>query len=319
MYALTFSRFGDASVLEYREMPTPQPQAGQVLVEMRAIGLNFADIYRRKGNYHLMGQAPYIAGYEGSGVVVDCNGVEGVSVGDQVAFADVPFAQAQYVAVPATHIIPLPNDIGFELAASLLLQGMTAYYLSHDSHQVRAGEFVVVHAASGGVGQLLTQLCHFRGARVIGLTSSRSKEDAIRQFGAEVVFNLQDDWPRKVLAYTRKGADVVYDSVGTTLLGSVAATREFGHIVFYGMSGGNPVFVDPRLLMDSSKSLSGGDLWSYLKTHAQRIARAEAIFDLVRKGHLKLAEPKRFGLSQGRAAHEYLESGKSMGKVLLIP
>lgn len=319
MHALTFSRYGDPSVLEYREVPTPRPQAGEVLVEMRAIGLNFADIYRRKGDYHLRGQAPWIAGYEGSGVVVDSNGVPGLSVGDRVAFADVPFAQAQYVAVPAAHAIALPQDIGFDLAAALLLQGMTAHYLSHDSHPVQAGEFVVVHAASGGVGQLLTQLCLARGARVIGLTSSRAKEDAIRQLGAEAVFNLHDDWPQQVRALTGQGADVVYDSVGATLMQSIAATRECGHIVFYGMSGGNPQAVDPRLLMDSSKTLSGGDLWSYLKTHAQRLARAQALFDLVRHGRLQLAEPTRFALSQGRAAHEHLESGHSMGKVLLMP
>jgi NADPH2:quinone reductase len=206
MKALTFSRFGDASVLEYSEVPLPHLHDGEVLVEMKAIGLNFADIYRRKGNYHLQGTPPYIAGYEGSGVVVDSNGVAGLSIGDRIAFADVPIAQAQYVAVPLAKAIALPDDIDFELAASLLLQGMTAQYLCNDTHQVQPGEFVVIHAASGGVGQTLTQLCKAKGARVIGLTSSRAKEDAIRKIGAEAVFNLQDDWKHQVLTHIGQGA-----------------------------------------------------------------------------------------------------------------
>ena len=319
MKALTFSRFGDASVLDYSEVPTPALQAGEVLVQMRAIGLNYADIYRRKGDYHLKGQPPYIAGYEGSGVVVESNGVEGLSNGDRIAFADVPFAQAQFVAVPLANAIALPDDIGFELAAALLLQGMTAHYLCNDSHSVQSGEFVVVHAASGGVGQVLTQLCRAKGARVIGLTSSRDKEDAIRKIGAEAVFNLRDDWQRQVRSFTGQGADVVYDSIGSTLMDSIDVARECGHIVFYGMSGGNPPLVNPRTLMDSSKTLTGGDLWSYLNTRDQRTQRANALFALIRQGQLILAEPKRFGLEQGRQAHEHLENGKSMGKVLLMP
>ncbi|PUE63254.1 alcohol dehydrogenase [Limnohabitans sp. 2KL-17] len=319
MKALTFSRFGDASVLDYSEVPMPALQAGEVLVQMRAIGLNYADIYRRKGDYHLKGQPPYIAGYEGSGVVVESNGVEGLSNGDRIAFADVPFAQAQFVAVPLANAIALPDDIGFELAAALLLQGMTAHYLCNDSHSVQSGEFVVVHAASGGVGQVLTQLCRAKGARVIGLTSSRAKEDAIRKIGAEAVFNLRDDWQRQVRSFTGQGADVVYDSIGSTLMDSIDVARECGHIVFYGMSGGNPPLVNPRTLMDSSKTLTGGDLWSYLNTRDQRTQRANALFALIRQGQLILAEPKRFGLEQGRQAHEHLESGKSMGKVLLMP
>lgn len=297
----------------------PVLKAGEMRVEMRAIGLNFADIYRRKGDYHLLGEPPYIAGYEGSGVVVECNGVPGVCAGDRIAFADVPFAQAQYVAVPWANAIPLPDDMGFETAAALLLQGMTAHYLCHDSHPVQAGEFVVVHAASGGVGQLLTQLCRARGGRIIGLTSSRAKMERIHQLGAEAVFTLQDDWSRQVREFTGGGADVVYDSVGSTLMESLAAVRECGHVVFYGMSGGNPPTVNPRMLMDSSKRLSGGDLWSYLKTREQRMARAHALFESVRQGQLVLAEPACFALAEGRAAHEHLESGRSVGKVLLMP
>ncbi len=319
MKALTFSRFGDPSVLEYTDVPTPVLQTGEVLVEMRAIGLNYADIYRRKGDYHLLGQAPYIAGYEGSGVVVDSNAVPSLSRGDRVAFADVPFAHAQYVAVPLAKAIPLPEDIGFETAAALLLQGMTAHYLCHDSHRVQAGEFVVVHAASGGVGQLLTQLCSAQGALVIGLTSSPAKQEIIRQLGAQAVFTLQDNWVKQIQDLTGGGADVVYDSVGSTLMDSLAAARECGHVVFYGMSGGNPPAVNPRMLMDSSKTLTGGDLWSYLKTREQRMARTYALFDSVRKGQLVLAEPARYALEQGQAAHEHLESGRSVGKVLLMP
>lgn len=133
------------------------------------------------------------------------------------------------------------------------------------------------------------------------------------------MFRLQEDWVQQVRALTGRGADVVYDSVGSTLMDSIAAARECGHVVFYGMSGGNPPAVNPRLLMDSSKTLSGGDLWSYLKTREQRVARAHALFESLRRGQLVLAEAARFALADGRAAHEHLESGRSMGKVLLMP
>ena len=319
MHALTFSRFGTPEVLEYIEVPTPIIRENEVLVKMKAIGLNYADIYRRKGNYHLMGNPPYIAGYEGAGIVVQSKSSD-YKPGDKVAFADVPFANAEYVAVPEAHIIPIPENVDDALAASVLLQGLTAHYLANDSHTIQSGETVLIHAAAGGVGQFLTQMCKNKGAIVIGLTRKADKREIILNNRADYALTLDTNWKNEVMNLTgNKGVDVVYDSVGSTLTDSFAVTRDCGLVVFYGMSGGDPQPVDPRMLMDTSKTLTGGDLWSYLTTQKERQTRALQLFEWISNGSILIPESVRFKLSEGRKAHEYLESGKSAGKVLLIP
>jgi NADPH:quinone reductase len=319
MNALTFSSFGSSDVLEYIQLPIPEISDNEVLVEMKSIGLNFADIYRRRGNYHLKGDPPYIAGYEGSGIVVESR-CTNVKIGDRVAFTDVPFANAEYVKVSSSHIIPLSEEISFDLAASVLLQGLTAQYLAQDSYVVRPRDFVLIHAASGGVGQILTQISKMKGARVIGLSRSKNKLSIIKDSNADFALLLNDTWTQDVMDLTNgKGVDVVYDSVGATLMQSLAVTKECGTCVFYGMSGGDPAHIDPRMLMDSSKTLTGGDLWSYITSHEERLARSSQLFDWIQKGEIKITDPVKFKLSEGKLAHDYLESGRSSSKVLLIP
>lgn len=319
MKALTFSKFGAADVLEYIDVPQPVIKSGEILVEMKAIGLNFADIYRRKGNYHLKGTPPFIAGYEGAGTVIESHS-ENFKAGDKIAFTDVPFANAELVSVPETHAIPLPEGVDYSLASSVLLQGLTAHYLANDSHKVIEGETILIHAASGGVGQILTQICISKGAHVIGLSRSQSKLQTILDCKAEHAILLDKDWKTKVMEITQnKGVDVVYDSVGATLEDSFEVTKECGHVVFYGMSGGDPKPVDPRMLMDTSKTLTGGDLWGYLTTEQERKRRASELFDLIHTGKVKIKEPVKFKLSEGKKAHEFLEGGQSSSKILLIP
>jgi NADPH2:quinone reductase len=185
MYALTFDSFGGPEVLSYRELPEPELPAGHIKLAMRAIGLNFADIYRRRGAYHLVGQPPYIAGYEGAGVVLALGAdVNGIACGERYAFADVPLANASRVIVPFDHAIPLPDDITEVAAAAILLQGLTAQYLVEDSYCVQEHDWVLVHAAAGGVGQLLTQFATARGAQVIAMASSPAKRQIALQRGA---------------------------------------------------------------------------------------------------------------------------------------
>lgn len=321
MKALTFNTFGGPEVLQYQEIPDPLLQDQDVLVEMKAIGLNFADVYRRKGNYHLKGNPPFIAGYEGAGIVVKVGPkVSGVKVGDRVAFADVPYANAELVAVPEPHVIPLPDDITFQTAASLLLQGLTAQYLSRDSYPVKQGTILVVHAAAGGVGQLLIQISKALGGTVIGLTSSASKKEAALAAGADHVFLYDEDWKSKIKSVSsEQGADVVYDSVGSTLMDSFEAVRTGGTVVFYGMAGGDPAPVDPRMLMDTSKSLTGGDLWNVITSHDERVTRSHELFEMIRSGSVKIPETTEFKLEDGAEAHRFLESRKSTGKLLLLP
>jgi NADPH:quinone reductase len=317
MRALVFSSFGGPEVLGLADVPVPTLKPGQVLVRVHVAGLNFADIYRRQGHYHLAGTPPWILGYEGAGAIEALgDGVTGCRIGDRVGFADVPYANAEYVAVDVDRLIPLPDAISFETAAAVLLQGLTAQYLVTDSHDVQAGETVLVHAAGGGVGLLLCQLAAQRGASVIGLASNADKRAAASAAGAKWVFGY-DNWTEEVRAAVGP-VDVVYDSVGSTLGDSLALARTGGHIVFYGMAGGDPVPVDPRILMDRSLSLTGGDLWNILTSAAIRQQRATMLFDAIMSGAVSVKIAARFPLSDGAEAHRLLQGRTVIGKVLLI-
>ena len=319
MKALCFDHFGAPDVLQYRDLPDPVPGDHQALVQTAAIGLNFADVYRRKGNYYLQGTPPFIAGYEAAGSVLSAPSGSGFVSGQRVGFADMPFANAERVAVDVDKLIALPDEIPFETAAAVLLQGLTAQYLVRDSHAVRRGESILVHAAAGGVGLLLTQLCRALGARVIGVTSSAAKSQQILDAGAQAAVRYDEDWVALARAFGGVGVGVVYDSVGTTLAHSFEATRVGGHVVFYGMAGGDPSPIDPRMLMDTSKSLTGGDLWNVLTGAQERRHRATELFGWLRDGELRVHVDSRFALADGARAHARLESRASCGKVLLIP
>jgi len=319
VHALVFHEFGGAEVLRHEPMADPVPAAGQALVRMRAIGLNFADIYRRKGHYHLAGTPPWILGYEGAGEVVAAPAGSGLHPGQRVGFADSPFANAEMCAVDVDRLIALPHDIGFETAAGCLLQGLTAQYLCRDSHAVRAGDWAVVHAAAGGVGLLLTQILRHLGAHVVGIASTAEKRRAVREAGADVVLPTEG-W----LAATRsatggRGADVVYDAVGATLADSLQAARTGGTVVFYGMAAGDPAPVDPRTLMDRSLTLVGGDLWNVLTSAQERRARAQELFAWIRSGEVTLRIAQTFALRDGAAAHRALEGRQVIGKIVLLP
>lgn len=321
MKALVFDSFGGPEVLQLRSLPDLVPARGEAVVSTRAIGLNFADVYRRRGNYHLAGDPPYVLGYEAAGVVVRAGPEAPVREGDRVAFADAPFANAEEVRVPGEKLIPLPDDISFESAAAVLLQGLTAQYLVRDSHPLRRGETAVVHAAAGGVGSLLVQICRQLGARVVGLTSSAGKRERILALGADAVFlSSEATWAEAIRDFTGgAGAEVIFDSVGTTLLDSLRAARTGGRVVFYGMAGGDPPLVDARVLMDRSLSLTGGDLWNVLTSRQERIDRAQELFGWLRTGAIRVEISRTFPLADGALAHRHLESGGSTGKILLIP
>ncbi|MBS9802183.1 quinone oxidoreductase [Bacillus toyonensis] len=321
MKALCFKTFGDANVLQYKEIDDPIINPNEILVRTKALGLNFADIYRRRGDYHLAGNPPYVLGYEGAGIVEEVGAnVTTINPGDRIAFADVPFANAELVAVPSEKVIPLPDSISFETAASVLLQGLTAHYLTKDSYQLKQDDIALVQAAAGGVGQLLVQMIKLYGGKVIGLTSSKEKAKIATLAGADHVFLYNEAWHTKVLELTNgAGVNVVYESVGSTLEESFNATKIGGTVVFYGMAGGNPAPVDPRMLMDTSKTLTGGDLWNVLTTYEERKKRSTQLFDWIATGKLYIASPTTFSLQEGARAHELLESRKSTGKILLIP
>jgi len=318
MYALLFEKFGGPDVLQWREQPDPVPTQGQALVRMHGIGLNFADVYRRNGNYHLSGSAPWILGYEGAGVIEQpAAGDTLFPRGARVGFADMPHANAELVAVDVDKLIPLPDAISFDTAAAVLLQGLTAQYLVTDSYRVRRGDVALVHAAAGGVGQLLVQMLKSLGVTIIGVASSATRRAAVLAAGADAAVGYEE-WLAEAKRRTGgRGVDVVYDSVGTTLADSLLATRIGGTAVFYGMAAGDPAPVDPRLLMDRSLTLTGGDLWNVLTSAAIRRERATVLFAQITAGQLQPNIAARYALSDGAGAHAYLESREAIGKVLL--
>ena len=219
--------------------------------------------------------------------------------------------------MPLDKLIPLPDRVSFESAAAQLLQGLTAQYLVCDSRKLADGETAVVHAAAGGVGLLLVQLARRAGARVLALSSTRDKLDRALAVGATAGALYDDDWVATAhrLSPDGRGADVVYDSVGATLDDSLRAARRGGQVVFFGMAGGDPVLVDPRRLMDESKTLTGGDLWNVLTSHEQRLRRAANLF----AAELQIHIAGTFRFADAAAAHRALEGRGTSGKILLVP
>lgn len=318
MQALVFERFGGPEVLHLTEMEDPLVAPDDVLVRIHAAGLNFADIYRRRGNYHLSGASPWILGYEGAGEVVRVGDqVHDVGIGDRVAFADCARANAELVSVPLDKVIKLPDGIAYVDAAAVLLQGLTAQYLIADSYTLRKGDLAVVHAAGGGVGLLLCQMAAAQGAKVIGLASSEAKRKAAREAGASWTFSY-DAWAEEIRG-TVGEPDVIFDSVGTTLAEGLQLLRTGGTAVFFGMAGGDPAPVPPRLLMDRSLTLTGGDLWNVLVNRDTRQRRADLLFEQMLAGKLQVRIAATFPLSEGTQAHRMLEERQTIGKIVLTP
>lgn len=319
MQSLVFNEFGASDVLFMRNHPTPQPGTGELLVDVSAAGLNFADIYRRQGRYPLAGSAPWVAGYEGAGQVIAVgSGVSGWQPGDRVGFADVPLAHASHIMVPQEHAIRLPDWLSEAQAASILLQGLTADYLLHDVLPVVPGMRVAVLAAAGGVGSLLTQMLVHRGVQVFAVASNQAKQHLCLRNGADAAADY-DSWPEQVRAWHTAGCDIVFDSVGSTLLQSQESLKEGGRVVLFGMSGGAIPTPDPAQFLLRSTGVIGADLWTYLTSQQERQRRADRLFALLKAGHITLPEVTSFPLYRGKEAHDLLENREFSGKVILIP
>jgi NADPH2:quinone reductase len=314
MKALYFNEFGGNEVLQYGTVATPVPGADDVLVQVQYAGLNFADIYRRRGTYHLEPHTPYINGYEGLGTVAAVGeNVTHYKVGTAVFFVDTPLAQAEYVVVPESHALPVPTDLAPETIAAIGLQGLTADFLAHDLGQNQPGQRVLVQGISGGVGQLLLQILVADGLQVDGITSTAAKQTLALQQGATQVFLRQNS---EQSAQQGQYA-TVYDGVGRTLPQSLKLVQHRGKVVFFGMAGGNPPALDPIALLNVSKSLLTGDLWDYLTSYQARFQRSQRLLTYLRQGALQVAPPTIIPLQNGAQAYAQLESGHSHGKILL--
>jgi NADPH:quinone reductase len=319
MQAIQLSHTGGPEVLTVSEVPTPEPGPGQVLIRLTASGVNFIDTYHRSGSYPM--PLPFIPGAEGAGEVVTVGeGVESVHVGDRVASTNLSGGYAEYALADATRVVRLPEGVSDEQAAAVLLQGMTAHYLLFDSYPVKPGDTVLVHAAAGGMGLLLTQFATALGARVIGTVSTPEKAELAREAGAVAVLGY-GDVPDKVRELTDgEGVPAVYDGVGrSTFDASLASLRRHGVLVLYGYASGRPDPFDINRLQGGSYYLTRPTLVHFVATDEELTRRAGDVLDRVANGSLRVRIGGRYPLADAARAHEDLQARRTTGKLLLIP
>jgi NADPH2:quinone reductase len=320
MKAIQIDQTGGPEVLRLADLPEPSPGPGQALVRLSAIGVNFVDTYHRGGLYPRA--VPFVPGGEGAGEVVAVgDGVSEVAVGQRVASTDLAGAYAELAVVAADRLVPLPAGVPDELGAAVLLQGMTAHYLLHDSYPVRPGDPVLVHAAAGGMGLLLSQWGKALGARVIGTASTPEKVELARAAGANPVLGY-DGFAAGVRDLTDgAGVAAVYDGVGqATFDESLASLRRHGVLVLYGQSSGPvPPFDLGRLARGGSLYVTRPTLHWFIATPEELTRRAGDIFGWIADGSLSVHIGGRYPLADAAKAHTDLQSRRTTGKLLLLP
>ncbi len=319
MRAIQVNRTGGPEVLELVELPTPKPAPGQVLVRIEAAGVNFIDTYLREGRYPAA--LPFVPGQEAAGTVVEVgDGVTGFAAGGRVAWNGTRGTYAEYACAPADSLLKVPDVLSLETAAAVLLQGLTAHYLAHDTHAIQRGETVLVHAGAGGVGLLLTQMAKRLGARVITTVSTEEKAKLSREAGADhVIVYTQENFADAVRRFTGgEGLPVVYDGVGkTTFEDSLRCLRPRGLLALYGGSSGAVPPMDPIRLMAGSLYLTRPTLKDYVPTREELERRAADVFRWAASGELKVRIGHRYKLADAPQTHVDLEGRKTTGKILL--
>ncbi len=319
MKAIRVHQNGGPEVLKLEEIEIGKPGPGQALVRISHAGLNFVDIYIRRGTYP--SKLPYTPGWEAAGTVEAIgDGVKSVKVGDRVAYVHQAGSYAEKSLTEADALIPLPKEFSFEQGAAFPLQGMTAHYLIHEFRQVKPGDTVLIHAAAGGMGLLLVQWARHLGAKVIGTVSTEEKAKAAREAGAhEVILYTKDNFVTETKRLTNgHGADLIIDGVGkTTFAGNLDAVATRGHVVIFGAASGPADPILPNALMVRAISVSGGSLQNFLQTREEMMRRAQAVIEGIQQGWLKLKIDHVFPLAQASEAHRQLEDRKTIGKLLL--
>lgn len=314
------SNFGGPEVLKLENIQLKKPGPGQALVRIEAAGINFIDIYQRRGTYKV--KLPYIPGLEAAGVVEEVGeGVKNVKAGDRVAYVHEPGSYAEKNLVSAEYLILLPKEISFEQGAAFPLQGMTAHYLIHEFRKIKPQDVVLVHAAAGGMGLLLVQWAKHLGARVIGTVSTEEKAKIAKDAGADdVILYTKQDFAKEVKRLTNNhGADYIIDGVAkTTFPGNLEAAALRGNIAIFGAASGPADPISPNALMAHSLTVSGGTLFNYILTPEELQMRAKAVITGIKEGWLKLRIDSKFPLEKASEAQEKLEDRKTAGKVLLV-
>jgi NADPH2:quinone reductase len=320
--AVRLHAHGGPEVLRYEEADLPRPAPGEALVRIEASGINYLDVQYRTGRLKVA--PPFTLGSEGAGLVTALGpGVDSVKIGDRVAYTMILGSHAEYAAVPVSRLVPVPDGLTLDDAAAAMLQGTTAHYLTHSTFPLKPGDTVLVHAAAGGVGGLITQVSRILDARVLATVGTDAKAELAREAGAhEVIIYTRQDFESEVKRLTDgRGVDVVYDSVGRdTFEKSLNCLRPRGGLALLGFSSGPVAPFDPAVLgIKGSLYLTRPGLNQYIATRADLMSRASAIFNWLASGALKLRIDRVLPLSQAASAHKALEARQTAGKVLLRP
>ena len=321
MKAIRVHSTGGPEALRLDDIPVPEPASGEALVRIESIGVNFIDVYHRTGLYPL--DAPFTPGREAAGVVESVGAdVTEVQPGDRVAYVLSP-SYAELAVVPAANLVPVPVDVSFENAAALMLQGLTAHYLSHSTFPIQKGQRVLVHAAAGGVGLLLVQMAKKRGAYVFGTVSTEAKAEACQRAGVDVVIRYTEEDFEEAIRRETDGAGLhaVYDSVGqTTFDKSLKCLRPRGMLVLFGQSSGSvPPFELARLAGGGSLFVTRPTLGHYILDRDELLERSNDILGWVERGELDVTIDRELPLADAPEAHRLLEGRKTSGKLLLAP
>ncbi|MGA1195375.1 MAG: quinone oxidoreductase family protein [Candidatus Latescibacterota bacterium] len=322
MKAIRISQYGGPEVLSLEDIDTPSPGDGQIRIKVEAAGLNFIDTYHRTGLYPL--NLPLTLGLEGAGVI-DAIGtnVSQLSVGDRVAWKSVPGSYAEYVVAKPSDVVKIPDNVETKTAAAVMLQGLTAHYLSNSTYPLSQNDTCLIHAAAGGVGLLLVQMAKMRGARVFGTTSTPEKAELARKAGAdEVILYTEKDFEAEVKRLTDgNGLNVVYDSVAkATWEKSINCLKPRGYMVFFGNASGPAPPIDPLLLSQKgSIFMTRPTLNSYTLTAEEYLGRTNDIMGWIGSGKLDVRIGEEHPLADAAEAHRRLEGRKTTGKVLIVP
>jgi NADPH2:quinone reductase len=318
--AVRVHTFGGPEVLTHEDVDVPRPGSGEAQVKIAASGLNYLDVQYRIGRLKV--PMPFVIGSEASGVVSDVGtGVTDVKVGDRVGYAMTLGSYAEYAVVPAWKLVVLPPGLDMQVAAGVMLQGLTAHYLTHSTFALKSGDTALVHAAAGGVGSVIVQVARIAGARVIATAGTDAKAELARQAGAhDVIVYTKHDFEAEVKRLTDgRGVDVVYDSVGKdTFDKSLNCLRPRGMLALFGFSSGMVPPFDPAVLgTKGSLFLTRPGLNQYMATRDELLSRMRDIFEWLANGTLKIRIGHVFPMAEARRAHEELEARRTTGKVLL--
>ena len=322
MQAILVSEVGGPEVLTLADLPIPSPKANEAVVQIKAAGVNFIDVYIREGRYPT--PLPFVSGQEAAGVVTELGSdVTTLQRGDRVAYTSVLGSYAEYAAVPASRLVKIPDELDFEQAAAAMLQGMTAHYLLYSSYKLQRGETALIHAAAGGVGLLLVQMAKRIGARVIATAGTHDKAQLARDAGAdECIVYTESDFEVETKRLTNgEGVHVVYDGVGkATFDRDLNVLRPRGYLVLFGgSSGAVPPFDLIALSQKGSLFITRPTLAHYTATREELEWRANDVLQMIVRGELKLRIHGKYPLGEAAQAHRDLEGRKTTGKLLLIP